>query len=69
MIAGLIDSTIPPPPPTRFSPVFNQFSISFQPAFTMENQLFERIAGLQIIICRQCQYGVPPVDIPRHLKQ
>jgi hypothetical protein len=35
----------------------------------MEEAVFERIPSLRIIICRQCQYGVRPADVPRHLKQ
>jgi hypothetical protein len=35
----------------------------------MEKQLFEKIASLRVIICRQCQYGVRPTDVQRHLKQ
>jgi hypothetical protein len=36
---------------------------------SMEEAVFERIPSLRIIICRQCQYGVRPADVPRHLKQ
>jgi hypothetical protein len=35
----------------------------------MENQLFEKIPSLQIIICRQCKHGVRPAEAERHLKQ
>ncbi|KAL2782487.1 hypothetical protein BJX66DRAFT_345787 [Aspergillus keveii] len=35
----------------------------------MENQLFEKIPSLQIIICRQCKHGVRPAEVERHLKQ
>jgi hypothetical protein len=63
MIAGFINS------PRPDLPVCNQFPTSFQAVYPMENQLFEKIAGLRIIICRQCQYGVRPADIRQHLKR
>ncbi|KAJ0292971.1 hypothetical protein COL922a_014214, partial [Colletotrichum nupharicola] len=35
----------------------------------MENQLFEKVPGLQIIICRPCKHAVRPADVQQHLKR
>ncbi|KAL2835765.1 hypothetical protein BJX68DRAFT_251333, partial [Aspergillus pseudodeflectus] len=35
----------------------------------MENQLFEKVPSLQVIICRQCKHGVRPAEVERHLKR
>lgn len=35
----------------------------------MANQLFERIPPLQVMICRQCRYGVWPGEAKQHLKR
>jgi hypothetical protein len=35
----------------------------------MENQLFEKIPSLRVIICRQYRYGVRPADVQQHLKR
>ncbi|BCR90122.1 uncharacterized protein ACHE_60008A [Aspergillus chevalieri] len=35
----------------------------------MENELFQKIPSLQVIICRQCKHGVRPAEVERHLKR
>ena len=35
----------------------------------MENELFQKIPSLRVIICRQCKHGVRPAEVERHLKQ
>ncbi|KAL2810173.1 hypothetical protein BDW59DRAFT_168163, partial [Aspergillus cavernicola] len=35
----------------------------------MENQLFENIPSLRVILCCQCQHGVRPAEVEQHLKQ
>jgi hypothetical protein len=34
----------------------------------MEHELFEKLNGLPVIICKTCQHGVWPSEIVRHLK-
>ncbi|KAB8067017.1 hypothetical protein BDV29DRAFT_163970, partial [Aspergillus leporis] len=34
----------------------------------MEHDLFEKLNGLPVIICKTCQHGVWPSEIVRHLK-
>jgi hypothetical protein len=72
MIAGFINSPWPDLPVCNQFPtssVCNQLPTSFQPVYPMENQFFEKIAGLRVIICRHCQYGVRPAEIQQHLKR
>ncbi|KAL4922563.1 hypothetical protein BDW62DRAFT_196571, partial [Aspergillus aurantiobrunneus] len=35
----------------------------------MENQLFQKIPSLQVIICRCCRQGVRPAEVKQHLKK
>ncbi|KAL4887742.1 hypothetical protein BDV59DRAFT_206691 [Aspergillus ambiguus] len=35
----------------------------------MADELFEQVPRLQVIICRQCRYGVWPAEVETHLKK
>lgn len=47
---------------------FVQLSITHYITLFMEEQLFETIPHLRVMICRQCRYGVWPAEVESHLK-